>query len=218
MTPLDLVVAARVPRTLIDQRFGLWTLRRVKAPVDAGLGFDDYAALHRASLRSLHQEPSEFDEVVMVDHLPELLTHLPIWLAARGLVLVTGLGLGCVVRGLLAKPEVDHIDVVELDEGVLRVIGAEFEPEPRVTLHHANALTWRPAPDARWDYAWHDLHPTEEDPHLSVLHARLLTRFWDAVGVQGAWRLPRFVARRAPRQLLGAPRRRWPVGSATMAG
>jgi hypothetical protein len=34
--------------------------------------------------------------------------------------------LGCVVRGLLSKPEVERIDVVEIDGDILRVVGKEF--------------------------------------------------------------------------------------------
>jgi spermidine synthase len=50
----------------------------------------------------------------MEDTLSELRRHTPIFMRAKGRLLVTGLGLG-VVRGLLAKPEVEHIDVVEID-------------------------------------------------------------------------------------------------------
>src|SRR5947209_19945878 len=52
-------------------------------------------------------------ETVMNDFPSELKKHLEFILSARGRVLVGGLGLGCVVRGLLAYGEVESIDVIE---------------------------------------------------------------------------------------------------------
>jgi predicted membrane-bound spermidine synthase len=105
-------------------------------------------------------------------------------------VLVTGLGLGCVVRGLLAKPEVDHIDVVELDGAIIDVVGAEFAAEPRVTIHHHNALTF-PVEGRSWDVAWHDIW-CERNDGLDMLHAKMIHHFADACPQQGAWAFPRW--------------------------
>lgn len=55
---------------------------------------------------------------------------------------VTGLGRGCVVRGLLARPQVEHIDVVEIDVGVLDMVGPSFAGEPRLMIHQGDALTY----------------------------------------------------------------------------
>jgi hypothetical protein len=61
----------------------------------------------------LEQDDGRVYEVVMEDSPRELRRHLPIWMHAHGRVLVTGLGLGCVVRGLLASPHVEYIDVAK---------------------------------------------------------------------------------------------------------
>lgn len=140
----------------------------------------------------------------MEDSPRELRRHLPVLLAARGRVLVSGLGLGCVVRGLLSLPEVEHVDVVEIDRNVLRLTGAEFSDHPRVTLHLGDALRIRWPRRTRWDFAWHDIH--DEYGHLAVLHTRLLLRYQRRVGRQGAWGLPRWLRQRRP-ELLGSPRR-----------
>lgn len=204
------IEAARVPATLRPQGFGLWAIERWNVPPDSYLagaedddermrpaGFPSVTLLRRWTMGTLHRH----GEVVMEDSRPELEQHLPIWLAARGRVLVTGLGLGCVVRGLLASPRVEHVDVVEIDAGILRVVGPEFEGNARVTLHHADALTWEPPEGARWDYAWHDIHSDDGHGALQVLHARLLVRYAACCGRQGAWKLPRFAKRRIPRVL-----------------
>lgn len=204
MTPRDYLEAARVPDTVQPQKFGLWTIQRIDVPWledQTKVGWSDYTLLRRLSYRSLHRDGP--GEVVMEDSQVELRKHLPIWLSARGRVLVTGLGLGCVVRGLLASPFVEHIDVIEIDRGILSVIGAEFASEQRVALHHGDALTLKIP--GEWDYAWHDLW-TDGDEHLQRLHVKLFARFRKQCRHQGAWDFPREIARILPWQPLGCPK------------
>lgn len=210
MTPADYLAAARVPPWYQrKQTFGPWTMERMPQPdvtlaFVMGIGADGYTILHRPTEATMHLDRGV---IVMEDSRRELRKHLPIWLTARGRVLVTGLGLGCVVRGLLANPAVEQIDVVEIDDDILRVIGPEFARDPRVTLHHDDALTIQFHPAARWDFAWHDLWT--EDEGLQGLHVQLFARFWRRVGRQGAWAFPRHFAKVASRKLrspiLGAP-------------
>jgi len=198
MTPFDFIQAARVPPAMATGRFGPWEIVRQRCPGDAaskmlwaGLHvFDEVTLLRRATLATLHLG----GEVVMDDGAVELRRHLPIWLAARGRVLVSGLGLGCVVRGLLASPLVDLVDVIEIDRHILRAVGPEFEGNPRVRLHHGDALSFEWPAEARWDVAWHDIWC--DGSGLQVLHAQLLARYQGRAARQGAWMLPRFVKRR----------------------
>jgi hypothetical protein len=199
---LALLEAARVPAKLPSQRFGRWQILRQQAPAEGGpriawFGthvWPEITALRRFSDANVHVG----GDVVMEDGAVELRRHLPIWLNARGRVLVTGLGLGCVVRGLLASPRVEHVDVIEIDEGIMRTVGVEFAADPRVTLHLDDALTWEPPRGARWDVAWHDIHSDNGFGALQVLHAALLIRFGDRVARQGAWGFPREFKRWVP--------------------
>jgi hypothetical protein len=196
--------AARVPASLQPQSFGPWTISRHRFEACSGEwagGWPDYTVLRRISIATIHVD--ELGVVVMEDSKPELSRHLPIWMNAGGRVLVTGLGLGCVVRGLLASPDVEAIDVVELDKSIIRVVGPEFYGNPKVTIHHGDALSWRPPTGARWDYAWHDLWVEGEG--LQLLHAQLFVKFREWCQQQGAWAFPREFARIMPWQLLGAP-------------
>ena len=99
-------------------------------------------------------------------------------------------------RGLLANERVEHIDVIEIDRGILDAVGPEFEGE-RVDLIHADALDF-PIAGARWDVAWHDLWTEPDDQHVQNLHVQLLCRYARACGIQGAWKLPRFISRLRP--------------------
>jgi len=148
----------------------------------------------------------EHGEIVMDDSPHELKRHLEFMRTAKGRVLKTGLGLGCVVRGLLTKPDVEHIDVVEIEPWIAEVIGREFENNPKVSVHVADAHVWDYG-DSKWDYIWHDIHNNDESgPELSVQHASLMKRFMGDAGKQGAWAFPREAKRRinrGPRPLIG---------------
>lgn len=216
MTPQDYMEAARVPRSVKPQDFGLWRIERIPAGATAKLidettlamslrtvGWPDYTMLSHFTMKTLHLVRGD---IVMEDSRIELRKHLPIWMKARGRVLVTGLGLGCVVRGLLANRDVDRIEVVEIDRDICRIIGREFAGNARVGLTLGDALDDH-AVAGRFDFAWHDLWV--DGPDLQLKHAELFERFGDRCGPQGAWAFPREFARLYARlgiQLLGAPR------------
>ena len=198
------IAAARVPLKLTPQAFGDWVIERkrqedfndcrAKLIFATRVAFSHYTLLKKLSLARLHlTDPCE---IVMEDSQEELRKHLPIWRNAQGSVLVNGLGLGCVVRGLLANPRVERITVLEKDKSILRIVGHEFASNPRVELILGDALKF-PLKGRRWDYAWHDIHVFDGDkPHLSVLHAQLIIRSISHVGRQGAWGMPRWWVRK----------------------
>jgi spermidine synthase len=95
-------------------------------------------------------------EVVMEDTPTELVRHMGFILQARGQVLVTGLGLGCVVRGLLANPAVDQVTVIENSPDVLRLVGP-YMPAKRLEIIQADALEWTLGCTRHFDCAWHDV-------------------------------------------------------------
>ena len=211
MQPNEYINAARVPESIKAQAFGLWRIEKrdvddsaAKLPARAAqdlkeyVGFQTYTLLFRISIKTLHTQPE--GEVVMDDSLLELRRHLPIWIPAAGRILISGLGLGCVARGLQAKPEVEHLTIVEVDSAILERIGPEFERDPRIRLIHGDALKVNLTGE-RFDYAWHDIW-TEGPKHLHLLHAELMAKFRDQVDHQGAWRFPRFVKRRLPAKYL----------------
>lgn len=142
-------------------------------------------------------------EVVMDDSPFEIRSHLNFMMKARGNVLVSGLGLGCVVRGLLANPAVKHVTCIEISQNVLELV-KPFMPKDRLTIIHDDALKLtKPEKSPLWltrfDCAWHDIWADRDngDPHLSVLHGRLMANCRDRVQFQGAWDMPRWFKKRA---------------------
>lgn len=148
------------------------------------------------------RHPCSRRETVMSDQLSELRTHLEAAQRAHGRVLVTGLGLGCVLRGVLTRPGVEHVDVVERDADVLLLVAAHLPADRRVEIHHADAMAWtrqRIAAGDRWDVAWHDLwsDPGQFEDELAMVHLRLMVAAKPAVGWQWAWAMPRWTRRAA---------------------
>lgn len=60
---------------------------------------------------------------------------------ASGCVLVLGLGLGMVIRMLLARDEVTCIAVVEIDQKVIDLVGDSVTHDRRVTIRQGDALS-----------------------------------------------------------------------------
>jgi hypothetical protein len=111
------------------------------------------------------------------------------WQAQRrgGRILVHGLGLGMIVKALLDLPNVDHVDVVELDADVIALCGPAFDRYgARVTIHHGNCFDHRWKPGTRWTVVWHDIWPdicTDNLAEMGTLHRKFGRRCdW-----QGSW-------------------------------
>lgn len=74
-------------------------------------------------------------------------------------VLIQGLGLGMVLAAALSYDHVTHVDVIEKDERVIKLVGPHYNKDPRVHLHHADAWdameSWPRG--TRWDVGWSDI-------------------------------------------------------------
>ena len=123
---------------------------------------------------------------VMSDTPAELNDHLQFLYQAEGKVLVNGLGLGLVVKGLLLNPKIVHIDVVEISSDVISLVWPTYASEPLVHLYQADAFSMTWPQDAQWDFAWHDIWSdicTDNLPEITKLKRKYARR----VGWQGAW-------------------------------
>lgn len=160
---------------------------------------DTYTYLLRWTLATQHKSHGE---LVMNDFPGELKKHLDFVLKAGGRVLVTGLGLGCVVRGLLAHGRVSTIDVIERDPDVIKLCAGSVE-SPKVRIIQADARDW--SPDGQYDFGWHDLwsDPDKDEENLALTHFKLMDRLAEDIPRQGAWAMPRRFTRRLPEFRLG---------------
>ena len=153
-----------------------------------------YTYLRRLTTMSMYATPP--GEPVMHDTPDELQTHLEFMLRARGHVLVTGLGLGCVARGLLANPAVRFVTVLEKSCDVMRLV-YPWMPTKRIQIIRTDALRWVKKCRHPFDCAWHDLWSDHDagDEHLQVMHSTLICSLAPAIRFQGAWDMPRWSKR-----------------------
>lgn len=186
-------------KELIEPATERWHAKARRTPPGA------YTLLFRTTTATLHMGAGE---CVMNDFPCELRTHLGFVMRAHGRVLVTGLGLGCVLRGLNMNPNVTHIDVVERDPDVVRMVFPHLLPlwmfpgcKQTIRLHEMEAEMFAASTPDTWDCAWHDLwsDPDRDEPHLHVKHVMLMTRLAEKTKHQGAWDMPRYVKRRLTR-------------------
>lgn len=100
-------------------------------------------------------------------------------------VLINGLGLGVVLKMALAQPHIQHIDVVEIEPDVIKLVAPSYD-DPRVQIHQADAYTIAWPKGYGWSLAWHDIWPdicTDNLEGIGKLHRRYGRRTqW-----QGSW-------------------------------
>ena len=167
-------------------------------------GLGEFIKLHQTH-DGAGPESKPSSELWMTNTPREIMDLTPVFERATGRVLIHGLGLSCLVSGLLAKPKVTHIDIVEIEKDVISLVGPAYEQESRVTIHQGNCIDYPWPPGTHWDYVWHDIWATISasnltDPDLSesgVTYEMLHRSFGGRCTAQSSWA---FELARAQRQ------------------
>ena len=181
-----------------------------------GVPEGEYICLRRIQAGPRRGDADGQTQTVMSNTPDEIADHEVAFAHATGRVLITGLGLSMVVSGLLAKTDVEHIDVVERDADIIRMVAPAYAEEDRVTIHHADAMTWTPPPRVLWDFAWHDIwaridvrNLTSESAENNIGYGDLLRRFEPYTARQEAWALPLALAMHPDGIVAAEYRERW---------
>lgn len=201
MATLRSTDAARATMIEAGENAG-WKIDKAEAPEDGrAFGFGTIIRTGRGSLnpgdtytRLLRKYPNGGTSLVMSDTPDEIRDLMSILHRGKGRVLVNGLGLGCVLRGLLAKDQVEHIDVVEISADLIELIGPYFAGE-RVTIHQGDAFDFTWPKGTRWDCVWHDVWDDLSIDNLNEYHGRaqpgsyekLHRRYGRRCDWQGSW-------------------------------
>lgn len=119
------------------------------------------------------------------DH-KEAIAHIQLSKARR--VLINGLGLGMVLQAALSYDHVEQVDVVEVDDRVVKLIGPHYLKDPRVKIHQYDAyhMTSIWPKGTRWDVAWSDIWPTISSDNLGGMD-RLHAYYRRRSGWHGMW-------------------------------
>ena len=124
----------------------------------------------------------------MSDTPDEMKDHARFVREATGHVLINGLGIGMVLKNVLAKESVCTVTVNEISEEVIKMVAPHYSCEC-LTINHADAFTWKPAKGIKFDSIWHDIWAdkcTDNLPEMTRLHRRY-ARWLNPEGYQGSW-------------------------------
>jgi hypothetical protein len=135
---------------------------------------------------------------VMSNTPMEINTNYEAYAAATGRVLVGGLGMGMLLEGLLHKPDVSFIRVLEIDEHVIRLVAPHFSGQ-RVEIVRGNVMDYKPTGSESYDYAWFDIWDSIDEENLPEMAT--LGRRWNKRHARkcGFW----------AREQIRADKRRW---------
>ncbi len=102
-----------------------------------------------------------------------------------GRVLINGLGLGCILKATLSFPNVERVDVVELEQDIINLVAPSY-PDLRVHIYHADAYTIQWDKSDKWTVAWHDIWSNICSDNLAGM-GKLHRKYGHRVQWQGSW-------------------------------
>jgi spermidine synthase len=148
--------------TVPDGERGLWTIDQFTISKDEARAFNLRKIMSGRGIAMV--DPGTYKRLrhktrgtVMSNTPFEVRTNYDVFIRAKGRVLINGLGLGMVLEGILSKPEVTYVRVIEIEEDVIKLVGPHFAKDKRVEIINADAYEYRPAVGERFDYVWHDI-------------------------------------------------------------
>lgn len=109
-----------------------------------------------------------------------------------GRVLITGLGLGMVVEAILSTPasaQVLSVTVLEQSADVIHLVAGHLHGQfgDRIEIIHADAFSWQPSVELRFDTVWHDIWPDPDADHVDADIAMLRQHHQTWSEWQGFW-------------------------------
>lgn len=132
--------------------------------------------------------------LIMSDTPDERWDHYRFVREARDAVLISGLGLGMCLTGVLRKPEVTDVTVLEISQDLIDLVGPHFD-DPRLSIVCTNALDWKPPKGKTYGAVWHDIWPNMSQDNLPQM-GLLNRRYARKAAWKGCWRQDVIVAAR----------------------
>lgn len=126
--------------------------------------------------------------VVMSDTPDERRDHLEIMWAAKGRVLLNGLGLGCVLQCCARSEKVEKVTVVEKNEDVIKLVWPHYCERfgDKIEVVHADAFEYKPPRGVRYGAVWHDIWDDMCEDNLPQMH-KLHRKYGRRTDWQGSW-------------------------------
>src|ERR1700742_1164643 len=160
-----------VARWLPVGKVGEWEVRRNIVEGDRDVWLQNHGARGGLTPPGTYTELYNGTELWMYDVPSEQMTAEGFVEAAKGRILITGLGLGMVPAMLIKKESVKSIEIVERQDEVIELGWPHLKRlSDKIKLHHSDAFAF--IPKGRFDIAWHDIiQPHEIDRGIGALLA-----------------------------------------------
>lgn len=123
--------------------------------------------------------------IVMSDTPDEMMDHVEFVKHATGHVMIAGLGLGMVLKAVLAKPDVTRVTIVELDPNVIDLVSPHYR-DLRLTIVQGSIFDFKPPKGTRYDAVWFDIWDTICGDNVPEM-TRLKRRFSRYANWLGCW-------------------------------
>jgi hypothetical protein len=104
---------------------------------------------------------------------------------ATGSVLINGLGLGAVVKMVLAKGNVRKLTVIEISKDVIKLVAPSFQ-DHRLKIICADAFEYKPPKGMRYNAVWHDIWDDICSDNLQEMY-KLKRRYGRRADYQECW-------------------------------
>jgi hypothetical protein len=130
-------------------------------------------------------------DVMMSDTQNEQRTNYAVVRAARGRVLIAGLGLGMVVVPIFDKAEVKSVLVIEKSPDVIKLVEPHLQHAApgKLQVIEADIFEWKPEKGSRFDTIYFDIWPnicTDNLDGMAKLHQRFC-HYRAADGWMNSW-------------------------------
>lgn len=99
------------------------------------------------------------DITVMSNTPAEIRDLYSVLFNAKGHILINGLGLGCIIKGLYEGPNknlIKSVTVIEISPDLINLISPYYK-YPNLNIICADAFDWKPPKNMRYNYIWHDI-------------------------------------------------------------
>jgi len=141
---------------LADGKSGEWSVETFVVPEEDLSQIFSIFKTGRSVPGGIYKRLKRSGTVVMSNTPDEIRDFRHFTYQAKGSILINGLGLGCVIKVLLDKPEVTKITVIEKSEDVIKLVAPYFNDE-RLQIIHADAFEYKPQKNEKFNFVWHDI-------------------------------------------------------------
>lgn len=135
--------------------------------------------------------------IIMSNTPAEIRDHLSFIHRAQrvgGNILINGLGLGVALKAIVGgkgnsfreSENVESVTVIELSEDVIKLVAPTYQVDPRVTVIHGDAFTWKPPKGMRYSCVWNDIWDDLCGDNLPGM-AKLHRKYGKRTDWQGSW-------------------------------